>query len=377
MTSTITMPNATIEVAEAEHPGPAQNATALRDYIATHNRPEWYATLLAGAVGMVHPDPETPATDEEICLAIEAADLAYTAQPEPPHGAVQLSWTPYTGPRGGHGWQSTETGRVLYRADKPGEHEHAGESEHDVSGDKRDETGKLTKESASAVRADVKPSKSSPVKITEKSFSTPEEFGSFLGNSLATAPGISEKQKAIRIKAANAVASKMPQGAIDHLRDSLREISACADMEEVTRSFYELIEEEEGEDDYTAGWWEKERGRLAVDGGLIAEPADNENGYRLTTEVEQQESARGVMAHELGHALDTVGGKFVFSTTAAFKRCFRDEIADGQLSDYATTNEQEGFAEFAQLLYGSDTSREEIEEKFPATLGFFEGLEFA
>ena len=36
-------------------------------------------------------------------------------------GAKSLSWVPYNGARGGHGWKNTETGRIVYGGDKPGE----------------------------------------------------------------------------------------------------------------------------------------------------------------------------------------------------------------------------------------------------------------
>jgi len=35
--------------------------------------------------------------------------------------AVELSWQPYVGPRKGRGWQNTETGKVVYGGNKPGE----------------------------------------------------------------------------------------------------------------------------------------------------------------------------------------------------------------------------------------------------------------
>ncbi len=54
-----------------------------------------------------------------------------------------------------------------------------------------------------------------------------------------------------------------------------------------------------------------------------------------------------------------------------FGRAYREEIQDGQLSDYATTSEQEGFAEFCRLLYGSDADHSAIEEAFPKTFSFF------
>lgn len=36
-------------------------------------------------------------------------------------GAKSMSWTPYNGARGGHGWKNTETGRIIYSDTKPGE----------------------------------------------------------------------------------------------------------------------------------------------------------------------------------------------------------------------------------------------------------------
>ncbi len=40
-------------------------------------------------------------------------------------GGVELSWSAYEGPRGGHGWKHDETGRVVYGAHKPGDRKAA------------------------------------------------------------------------------------------------------------------------------------------------------------------------------------------------------------------------------------------------------------
>lgn len=43
------------------------------------------------------------------------------------------SWMPYHGPRGGHGWQSMQTGRVLYQIERPGDSQHEGPSADEPS----------------------------------------------------------------------------------------------------------------------------------------------------------------------------------------------------------------------------------------------------
>ena len=75
------------------------------------------------------------------------------------------------------------------------------------------------------------------------------------------------------------------------------------------------------------------------------------------------QTARNIYAHEQTHALDGPGWQI--SEGREWRDAFESEIKAGQLSKYATTNRQEGFAEFGRLLYSSKIKREIIEVKFP------------
>ena len=61
---------------------------------------------------------------------LELAAKRYAAGPglfdEPAAG-----WSEYFGPKGGHGWRSSLTGRIRYVAEKPGEHEHHGANDEE------------------------------------------------------------------------------------------------------------------------------------------------------------------------------------------------------------------------------------------------------
>lgn len=54
--------------------------------------------------------------DQLAALASDPARLA-----EVTGESRSMSWTAYTGARGGHGWKNTETGRIVYQESKPGE----------------------------------------------------------------------------------------------------------------------------------------------------------------------------------------------------------------------------------------------------------------
>lgn len=194
-------------------------------------------------------------------------------------------------------------------------------------------------------------------------FSDADSMIEVVGNAMADAPGLSENQQTDRRTRVENVVRRMPEGAVERLSGNVKIVTACHGLGDVAKKWEKITGEEAEEGFLIGGCWSTRSGRLTIDGGFEDEDYEDEDSRM---------SGEGILAHELGHALDTYNGKFVYSTSNAFAECFESEIAGGQISDYAATDEQEGFAEFSRLLYGSKIPREQVEEKFPMTYAFFE-----
>lgn len=82
---------------------------------------------------------------------------------------------------------------------------------------------------------------------------------------------------------------------------------------------------------------------------------------------------RGVIAHEVGHALDQSDDRrhFDLSGHPEFVQAWRAEMSRGQLSNYARTDEVEGFAEACRLLYGTEGGAETFRNQFPRCHAYF------
>jgi hypothetical protein len=166
---------------------------------------------------------------------------------------------------------------------------------------------------------------------------------------------------------ATAVAARLPAAAVGHLAKTLKYVHAFYDPETVTAAFFggdkAKAAAEVEKDGEVFGYYNPRERSVALDGGIKDDP---------------ELSTAAVYAHELGHALDrsATDSSYELSDTDEFREAFGREIAAGQLSEYGATNRQEGFAEFARLLYGSDVPRAEAEKQFPLTFAFFraEGL---
>jgi len=68
------------------------------------------------------------------------------------------------------------------------------------------------------------------------------------------------------------------------------------------------------------------------------------------------------------------GGVHLRSDSARWRDAYKAELADKQLSDYASTSPSEGFAEFARLCWGTGTRPREIAEDFPKCWAVFEAV---
>jgi hypothetical protein len=82
------------------------------------------------------------------------------------------------------------------------------------------------------------------------------------------------------------------------------------------------------------------------------------------------EDVAGIHAHELTHAID--GPNFELSRSDGWRQAFAQEIQPGDnLTAYARTMLQEGFAEFGRVLYTRPDLRGELEKDFPLCAQFF------
>ena len=274
----------------------------------------------------------------------------------PPKQNAELfgDWQPYKGERGGAGWVNPSTGEVRYQDDKPDDTVTSNNPEG------------IPSKQASATRAEKKSSSGPYVggreQVDIEPFDDPETMSKSFGDALASAPGLDDVEQQQRRATVQAVVGKLTDRAIDHLSHTVKIVTACNGLGDIGEQLTEMTGEKLEQDDVVGGLWSPRKGRLVVDGGF------EDESY---TDEEQRMTAKGIFAHEIGHALDTVNGGYSLSKTDDFQECFDSEIKNGQLTEYATTDEQEGFAEFARLLYGSDISREEIAAKFPQTLAFF------
>ena len=108
------------------------------------------------------------------------------------------------------------------------------------------------------------------------------------------------------------------------------------------------------------------RGDLHLDGG-------SDIGGNSSTMT-----AASIYAHEFGHAVDWIPpkeevtpngtyhsrGKHI-SNTMAWMKAYSEELANKQLSDYASTSLAEGFAEFARYCWGEGNRPKEVAAAFP------------
>ena len=182
------------------------------------------------------------------------------------------------------------------------------------------------------------------------SYQSPAAFAASLAGAVA-AGGVDPEP-------VRAVAAALPQGAVERLaRNRLSGARAFDSTAKVADAFY-AAEAAAGQPpparraSECQGYYDPESGVLTVDG---RDPA-------------------GTLAHEIGHALDQSDDRqyFDLSGSPEFMAAYAREMAAGQLSNYARTDEVEGFAEFARLVYGTPGGRETAARDFPLCYSFFQ-----
>ncbi len=213
-----------------------------------------------------------------------------------------------------------------------------------------------------------------PGTATQSDFKTAVAFGNFIGAAMSSVADVSSEKLSARVKAAKDVASKLTPAALSRLSESVRSVKSYKDTDGIKEAFNKIPGVSPATDDEdVGGFYDPVNGTLHIDGGFGSIYKDSLGESNL--------SAKGIYAHEVTHGIDAQlnsRGKRVYALSAmpAFRDAFNEEIADGQLSDFATTHPSEGFAEFGRLLYGSDVPIETVAKRFPKTLAYFrsEGL---
>ena len=99
--------------------------------------------------------------------------------------------------------------------------------------------------------------------------------------------------------------------------------------------------------------YQPSQGRLHLDGDLSGD-------YQ----------AHEVYAHALGHALD--GPDKTISKSQKWQQAFKEEMAGGKMTKYATRSPGEALAEFSRLLYGGQFHVDSIREMYPKATAVFE-----
>lgn len=125
----------------------------------------------------------------------------------------------------------------------------------------------------------------------------------------------------------------MTPGMVKRLDENLKGIEFHNDIASVKAAYNQIPGAKLGTNENIGGFYLPHTGILHVDGG------DDAGGF-------QDETTRGLQAHELGHALD---GMNDISDSPEWQAAWQREIKPLRLSAYAQTNESEGFAEFARV----------------------------
>lgn len=170
--------------------------------------------------------------------------------------------------------------------------------------------------------------------------------------------GMEEATKRQHQYAMNRVVARMPDKAVARAQQNIRQARVFTDHVPVTEGFKERAPFTKlRRNEVILGFYHGLGNALWID------------GFMDLLGTNQEETHRAVWSHELGHAID--GPMHELSSSAAWQEAFDSEIGGGQLSNYATSNYQEGFAEFSRLAYGTDMDQAEVKKQFPKCFAFF------
>lgn len=199
---------------------------------------------------------------------------------------------------------------------------------------------------------DLAPDPAYQVKPSQLDFQSPQHFVSSLETAMAAGHTDPDEVR-IRTEAARFVASRLPPSAYQRLAEGrIKSFVSHATIHDLTTQWHKETGRHDGE---CSGWYDNSTGELVI------------NGY----------DPQGTLAHELTHALDSAvpdgrGGWWQLSNTDGWKSAWRKDLQSGNLSDYATENEAEGFAEFGRLLWGTENGHELAQVYFRRAYAVFQ-----
>lgn len=271
-----------------------------------------------------------------------------------------------------------------------------------ASGPKAELANKIAERALAGGKAEApkkeepKPELEPEPKAEPKEEPTPEPKkagGGALASFASTAPEAKRKQYAAGLGEATA---SMPPKAIERVAKSLKGIdwyeSAAeigpamidASLKGASPELAEHLKEIRGRFErgemVAGGAYTPATGRAWLDGDATM-PAGDDGRHGHSGKV----PAASIYAHELGHAIDRGEDGTPLSRSGEWMDAFEGEIshhdyAAGRakegpppLSRYAATSAEEGFAEFARLVYASDVPHAQIREEFPRAVDFFRG----
>lgn len=151
------------------------------------------------------------------------------------------------------------------------------------------------------------------------------------------------------------VLSRLPRTAYERLSSRVTRFEEAPTVEAVTDAWYAGEPGHTGKRTPCFGFYDP------VDGRLLVGPGG--------PNVDQQET----LAHEIGHAIDQSDDRkhFQLSGDPEFVQAWKSEMGRGQLSNYARTDEVEGFAEACRLAFGTEGGMETFRSQFPLCYAYF------
>jgi len=159
--------------------------------------------------------------------------------------------------------------------------------------------------------------------------------------------------------------NQLPPLMIDRVEKNVKGVEMLGDIGTVTEVFDSRSGQDRSANSVTVAFYNYSTGSMFLDGGL-PEGAKYANG-------DTAETHRGIYVHELSHAADKLDDGTKFSESKSWTDAYNSEIKrdDAPLSNYATVNAQEGFAEMVRF---HSENPEKAREMFPKSVAAIEDV---